>query len=432
MNIAVIGVGYVGLVTGACLSEMGLHVTCVDNQEEKIKALCEGKVPIYEPGLEEIIRRNSKAERLVFTSDIEEGVKRALVIFITVGTPADQNGGSDLTYIREVAEGVARTMDGYKLIVTKSTVPVGTGSLIREIVEKNQNNSRSFDVASNPEFLREGSAVEDFLNPNRLVIGAESEQAIAILKDLYSPLLHRNVPLIITDVKTAEMVKYASNAFLALKISYINEVANLCERVGVDVRVVAKGMGFDDRIGEKFLRPGPGFGGSCFPKDTRAFAEMARVHNYDFKILKAVIEVNERQAGLMVEKIARAVGGLEGKVIAVLGLTFKPNTDDIRESPAVAIARQLIEAGAAVRAFDPAGLPQAQQAIPDLISTSDPYEAVQGADALVLATEWPEFSNLDFERVRALLRRPVIVDLRNMYSPEKLQTFGLSYTGVGR
>jgi UDPglucose 6-dehydrogenase len=431
MNIAVIGTGYVGLVTGACFAEMGHHVTCVDNQEDKIDSLRRGKVPIYEPGLEDMVRRNARAERLAFTCDIDQGVRGALVVFITVGTPPDQNGRADLRYIREVAQAIARTMNGYKLIVTKSTVPVGTGALVRRIIDEHQSTRRSFDVASNPEFLREGSAIEDFMGSNRVVVGAESDQAIAILEDLYRPLTRRNIPILVTDVQSAEMIKYASNAFLALKISYINEVANLCERVGADVRVVARGMGLDERIGPKFLQPGPGFGGSCFPKDTKAFAEIALAYEYDFKVLKAVLDVNHRQSALMVEKIDAAVGGLAGKTIGVLGLTFKPNTDDTRESPALTIVQELIQRGATVRGYDPAGLEAARQAVPALTPAADPYEAAHEADALVLATEWAEFGNLDLERLRSVLRAPVFIDVRNVYEREKLAAAGFRYTGVG-
>ncbi|MDP6625007.1 MAG: UDP-glucose/GDP-mannose dehydrogenase family protein, partial [Nitrospinota bacterium] len=356
MNISVIGVGYVGLVTGACFAEFGLNVTCCDKDKLKVDSLNKGKIPIYEPGLEELVKKNTKEGRLHFTTDLSECVKGALVIFIAVGTPPKDDGSADLTFIEEVAKTIAENMDGYKVIVTKSTVPVGTGKIISEIIGQSQGEKGCFDVVSNPEFLREGSALEDFMRPNRVVLGANSPQAIAILKDLYKPLFLIDAPFVITNVETAEMIKYASNAFLATKISFINEMANLCEKVGADVHVVAKGMGLDHRIGPKFLHPGPGFGGSCFPKDTLALVQVSKENNFRFELVEATLKVNERQKVLMLEKIKKAIGDLKNKKIAVWGLTFKPNTDDMRDAPSLDIIKGLLAKGASIKTFDPAGI----------------------------------------------------------------------------
>jgi UDPglucose 6-dehydrogenase len=432
MNICVIGVGYVGLVTGACFAEFGLRVTCVDNDREKIRQLKQGRVPIYEPGLEEMVAKNVKENRLTFTDNLEEGVRHSLVIFIAVGTPPDRRGQADLRYVKEVAQAIGRTMDGYKLIVTKSTVPVGTGKIIQEIIRRNQKEKLPFDVASNPEFLREGSAIEDFMRPNRVVIGAESDQAIAIMKDLYSPLYLIETPFVITSVETAEMIKYASNAFLATKISFINEMANLCEKVGADVHQVAKGMGLDQRIGPKFLHPGPGFGGSCFPKDTRALVQLSRSMGYDFKIVQAVIQVNERQKKMMVEKILQAVGSVKGKTLGVLGITFKPNTNDIREAPALYIIRKLLSLGARIQAYDPAGMEEGRRVLKKVHFKENLYEVGRGADALVLITEWNPFRTIDWVRMKSLLKQPVVIDLKNMYEPQRMKGLGIRYTCVGR
>jgi len=433
MNICVGGVGYVGLVTGTCFSEFGLRVTCVDRSASKISMLNQGKVPIYEPGLAELIEKNTKEGRISFTTDIKEGVRNALVILIAVGTPSDQEGGADLRYVEEVAKSIGQTMNGYKVVVTKSTVPVGTGKMIEAIIKENQTEPCVFDVASNPEFLREGSAIEDFMRPNRVVIGAESEQAIAILKDLYNPLYLIESPFVITDIATAEMIKYASNAFLATKISFINEMATICERVGADVHKVAKGMGLDRRIGPKFLHPGPGFGGSCFPKDTRAISKIARQHGYEFKIVDAVIKVNDERPGMMVERIVSALDGdLRGAIIGFLGLTFKPNTDDMRESPTIPIIQGLQARGAKIRAYDPAGMEFAKEYLQDIDYKKDLYAVAEGADALILATEWNQFRNIDWKRVKKLFRRPVVVDLRNIYDPQRMRALGFHYTSVGR
>jgi UDPglucose 6-dehydrogenase len=432
VNICVIGVGYVGLVTGACFAEFGIRVTCVDNDREKIEKLKQGKIPIYEPGLEEIVAKNIKENRLTFTVNLEEGVKHSLVVFIAVGTPSDHQGKADLRYVKEVAQAIGRTMDGYKLVVTKSTVPVGTGKIIGEIIRRNQKEKLTFDIASNPEFLREGAAIEDFMRPNRVIIGAESEQAVAIMKDLYSPLYLLETPFVITTVETAEMIKYASNAFLATKISFINEMANLCEKVGADVHLVAKGMGLDQRIGSKFLHPGPGFGGSCFPKDTSALAQLADSMGYDFEIVKSVMRVNQRQKKKMIEKIIQAVGPVKGKTLGVLGLTFKPNTSDIREAPALFIIKKLMVLGAHIRAYDPAGMDEARRVLKKVSFQDNLYDVGKGADALVLITEWNPFRTIDWDKMKSVLKHPVVIDLKNIYEPTKMHQLGITYHCVGR
>ncbi len=432
MNICIVGVGYVGLVTGTCFAEFGNHVTCVDKDEERIGSLQQNIIPIYEPGLEEMVKRNQSAGRLNFTMDVNEAVEKSLAVFIAVGTPSDRAGSADLQYVYQVAETIGKLMKGYKIIVTKSTVPVGTGKKIREIIRKNQKEEIPFDVVSNPEFLREGSAIEDFLRPNRVVVGTDNEQATAIMKDLYSPLYLIEIPFVNTNVETAEMIKYASNAFLATKISFINEMANICDLVGADVHQVARGMGLDGRISRKFLHPGPGYGGSCFPKDTRAIVKLAESYGYRFKIVESVIEVNERQQILMVEKIENVLGKLQGKRLGILGLTFKPNTDDIRESPAIGIIEALKEKGAIISAYDPAGMEAAAKVLKDVNYVEDIYEAAQDADALIIITEWNEFRYLDWEKIQACLRSPTVIDLRNIYEPDKMKTRGFNYHCVGR
>lgn len=432
MNICVVGVGYVGLVTGSCFAEFGNTVVCVDNDEKKIEALQQGIIPIYEPGLEEMVKRYQSAGRLHFTTDVADAVEKSLIIFIAVGTPSGSGGSANLEYVYQVAETIGKLMKGYKVIATKSTVPVGTGKEIKEIVKRNQAQDIAFDVVSNPEFLREGSAIEDFMRPNRVVIGSESEQASAIMRDLYSPLYLIETPVVITNVETAEMIKYASNAFLATKISFINEMANICDLVGADVHQVAKGMGLDKRIGPKFLHPGPGYGGSCFPKDTRAIAKLAESLGYRFRIVETVIEVNERQHERMVEKMESTLGTLKGKRLGVLGLTFKPNTDDIRESPAIKIVKSLVDKGASVVAFDPAGMEAAKEVLREVVFAKDMYDVAKDADALVLITEWNEFRFLDWDRVKALLRSPTVMDLRNIYDPVRMRARGFDYHCVGR
>jgi UDPglucose 6-dehydrogenase len=432
MNICVVGTGYVGLVTGACFAEFGNKVVCVDNDETKIRNLKRGILPIYEPGLEEIVRKNSKEDRLSFTTDLGNAIQQSLVIFIAVGTPSREDGSADLSYVEGVAREIASHLNGYKVIVTKSTVPVGTGAKIQEIIQKNKKEGGEIDIVSNPEFLREGSAIEDFMRPNRVVIGTNGSQAIAILKDLYRPLYLIETPFVITDVVSAEMIKYASNAFLATKVSFINEMAALCERVNADVHQVAKGMGLDRRIGSKFLHPGPGFGGSCFPKDTKALTQISREQGYTFEIVEAVIRVNEKQRDRMVEKIRGAVGDLQNKTLGVLGLSFKPNTDDIRESPSVAIIESLLKKGSTIRAFDPIAMDEAKKVLKNVYYGSDAYETAKGCDALILMTEWNQFRNLDLDRIKSIITQPVFIDLRNVYDPLRMAKLGFRYIGVGR
>jgi len=432
VHISVIGTGYVGLVTGASFAEFGLNVTCMDTDAQRIAKLEKGGVPFYEPGLAELVSKGLRENRLAFTTDIARAVDQALVIFIAVGTPARSDGSADLSYVEEVGRGIARHMTGYKVIATKSTVPVGTGERIRDVIRAHQPERCRFDMVSNPEFLREGSAIEDFLRPNRVIIGAESPEAIAIMKDLYRPLYLIETPFVITDIASAEMIKYASNAFLATKVSFINEIANVCERVGADVQVVAKGMGLDRRIGSKFLHAGPGYGGSCFPKDIAALIQTGQGVGYELEIARAAGRVNEQQRLLMVEKIRVALGGLQGKTVALLGLSFKPNTDDLREAPALMIAQRLMAQGAALRAYDPEALEEGAKLLPGLIPCANAYDAAQGADAAVLVTEWNQFRNLDLDRVKAVLRRPVFVDLRNVYEPDRMAALGFYYVSVGR
>ncbi len=431
MNICMVGTGYVGLVTGACLADFGMNVVCVDKDADKIAALQSGHVPIYEPGLEEVIARNERAGRLSFTTDLKRGIEDALAIFIAVGTPPKPDGSPDLTFVRQVAEAIAEHMNGYKVVVTKSTVPTGTGRMIEQILRA-KNGRHEFSVASNPEFLREGSAVSDFLRPDRVVIGAGDARAIEILKEIYSPLYLVETPFVITDVTSAELIKYASNGFLAVKISFINEIAKMCELMGADVHDVARGMGLDKRIGGKFLHPGPGFGGSCFPKDTAAAADLARQAGYNFEIIEATIRVNEKTKRRMIEKIRDAAGPLAGKTAAVLGLSFKPETDDIRESPALAVVEDLRKEGARVRAFDPAAMPNARALHPDLEYAKDAYDCAAGADFLVLATEWNVFRKLDLNRLASLMKSRTMIDLRNVYEPAELRRLGWTYAGVGR
>lgn len=432
MHIAVIGTGYVGLVTGACFAEFGVEVTCVDIDAEKITRLASGMIPIYEPGLEQLVERNTHAGRLRFTTEIKSAVEQALVIFLAVGTPAKEDGAPDLRYINEAARSVAEHMNGYKVIVTKSTVPIGTGEHLRRLIREHQKTRVNFGIVSNPEFLREGAAINDFMRPDRVVIGSRDEEAIAIMRDLYRPLYLIEAPFVITSLEGAELIKYAANAFLATKISFINEIANLCDRIGCDVHDVARAIGMDRRIGGKFLHPGPGFGGSCFPKDTRALASVAHEFGCESHIVNAVIEVNRRQRAAMVPKIEKLVGKLKGKRIAVLGLAFKPETDDMREAPSIDIIKGLIERGAAVRAFDPVAMPEAVKILPGIVYAEDEYVAVTGADALIFVTEWNQFRALDMKRIRDLMTSPKIADLRNIYEPAAMRELGFDYVGVGR
>lgn len=436
MNACVIGTGYVGLVTGACFAEFGVNVICADNDESKIDRLERGEIPIYEPGLEALVKRNVSQGRLAFTTNTPEAVRASLVVFIAVGTPPRADGGTDLAYVEAVAREIGRALNGYKVIVTKSTVPVGTSARVRELIQQELDAAGSdvkFSVASNPEFLREGAAINDFMRPDRVVIGTDDETAAAILRDLYRPLYLNETPFVITNIATAELTKYAANAFLATKVSFINEVANLCEKIGGDVNAVARGIGLDGRIGRKFLHAGPGFGGSCFPKDTRSAAFFARELGEEFQIVEAVIRVNERQRERMVEKIRKALGGeLSGKTVAVLGLSFKPETDDMRDAPALDIIAGLQKSGASVRAFDPVAMPAATPLLPGVRFCGDAYEACEGADAVVIVTEWNQFRMLELERVRKLLARPVMIDLRNVYEPGPVQKAGFEYYSVGR
>lgn len=433
MNISIIGTGYVGLVTGACFAEFGLQVTCMDKDERRVAALEKGDIPIYEPGLTELVHKGLSEGRLTFTTDLAQAVEGALVILIAVGTPSREDGSADLSFVEEVGRGIAAHLDGYKVIVTKSTVPVGTGERLRELIERHAVRSAPFDIVANPEFLREGSAIEDFMRPNRVVIGATSPHAVAVMRDLYRPLYLIETPFVFTDVATAEIIKYASNTFLATKVSFINEVATLCEQVGADVQVVAKGMGLDQRIGSKFLHAGPGYGGSCFPKDIAALIQTGQQAGCAMEIAEATARANLQQRTRMVEKIREAVGGqLHGKRIGVLGLSFKPNTNDLRDAPALDIIARLQQEGADVQAYDPAAMEDARKILSGVVFCANAYETAMGADALVLLTEWNQFRNLDLERIKAGLRSPVFVDLRNVYEPARMAALGFSYTSVGR
>jgi UDPglucose 6-dehydrogenase len=432
MHISVIGTGYVGLVTGACFAEFGVNVTCMDNDAKRIEKLEKGEVPFFEPGIAELVAKGVKEGRLSFTTDIAKAVEKALVVFIAVGTPPSEDGSANLSFVEEVGRGIARHMTSYKVIVTKSTVPVGTGEKIREVMKQTQKTPIRFDVVSNPEFLREGSAIEDFMRPNRVVIGADSDQAVAIMKDLYRPLYLIETPIVVTDVPTAELIKYASNAFLATKISFINEIANLCERVGANVQMVAKGMGLDHRIGSKFLHAGPGFGGSCFPKDLAALIQTGERHGYPMQIASAASRVNDVQRKQMVAKIREAVGGLKGKTFGMLGLSFKPNTNDLREAPALAIGQELLAEGALIRAYDPEALEEACRILPGLQPCRDAYHAAEGVDALIIMTEWNLFRSLEFDKLKAVMRQPVLLDLRNVYDPERVAAAGFTHISVGR
>ncbi len=434
MHISVIGTGYVGLVSGAGLADFGMNVICVDKDAEKIEMLKKGKVPFYEPGLEELVNKNMKAGRLKFTTNLAEAVKNSLVIFICVGTPSNPDGSADLSQIKEVALALAEVIDEYKVIVTKSTVPVGTNRWIKSLIDANKKKDVAVDVISNPEFLREGCAVEDFMHPDRVIIGGESSYAIAIIKDIYRPLYLAETPFIITNLETAELIKYASNAFLATKITFINEIANFCEKVGADVTLVAKGMGLDPRIGAKFLNPGPGFGGSCFPKDVKALIHHGKVSGYNFKILEAVIEVNEKQKLRAIEKLESLLGELSGKVISVLGLSFKPNTSDVRESPSLVIVSELIKKGAKVKVYDPVAMEEFKKAIGNLeiIYCENPLDCAKESDALLILTEWNEFRFLDLSQIKKVMKTPVLVDMRNIYEPSIVKKLGFSYSGIGR
>ena len=430
MNICVVGTGYVGLVTGAVFADLGNDVVCVDNATKKIEALRAGQMPIYEPGLEEMVARNKDDGRLTFSTDLPGGVRQADVIFIAVGTPPKESGETDLSQVEAVASEIGRSLDRSKVVVNKSTVPVGTGEFVREVITRHQPRPLDFDVVSNPEFLREGSAIEDTLRPDRIVIGAPNQQVAMTLVELYAPLER---PMIITDLPSAEVIKYASNAFLAAKISFINAIANICEAAGADVSQVMKGMGLDSRIGMQFLQAGLGYGGSCFPKDVDSLIHTASRLGYDFKLLRSVVEINRERAAHLVEMMRKAMGPLEDKTVAVLGLAFKPNTDDMREAKSLEVVRALHAAGAQIRAYDPVAMENARSMMPPgVVFCESAFEAAAGADGVTLLTEWNEFKYLNLDRLRGLLRRPLIFDARNLYEPERMRRLGFEYYSIGR
>ncbi|PPB80546.1 UDPglucose 6-dehydrogenase [Albidovulum inexpectatum] len=434
MKIAMIGTGYVGLVTGVCLSDFGHEVVCVDKDPAKIDKLARGEVPIYEPGLDVLMARNVAAGRLSFTRDLQSAVDGADAVFIAVGTPSRRGDGhADLTYVMQAAEDIAHALTGYAVVVTKSTVPVGTNAVVREVIAR-ANPNADFDVASNPEFLREGAAIDDFMRPDRVVVGVTSDRARKIMGEIYRPLFLRDFPILYTDLETAELIKYAANAFLATKITFINEIAQLCERVGADVKQVAKGIGLDGRIGPKFLHAGPGFGGSCFPKDTRALARIGQDHASPLQIVETVIKVNDEVKRRMVDKIMDLCdGSVNGKTIAVLGVTFKPNTDDMREAPSLTIVPALVGNGARVRVVDPQGRREGEALLPGVTWMEDAYQAARDADAVVILTEWNEFRALDLPRLAGVMRKARMADLRNVYAPQAVREAGFeAYTGVGR
>ncbi|MFA5356558.1 MAG: UDP-glucose/GDP-mannose dehydrogenase family protein [Candidatus Omnitrophota bacterium] len=429
MDISIIGTGYVGLVTGACFAELGNTVICADNDHKKIAGLKKGVIPIYEPGLEELVRLNVKKKKLFFTTDIRGAVTGSEVIFIAVGTPPLENGEADLTGVENVARNIALNMKRYRLIVEKSTVPVETGKWLKHTISTYIKRSVKFDVASNPEFLREGQAINDFMHPDRVVIGVESKRARDILSGLYKPL---NAPLVITDIKSAELIKHASNSFLATKISFINAVSRICERVGADVVEVAQGMGMDKRIGPAFLKAGIGYGGSCFPKDVDAFISITEKLGCEFGLLKDVRDINERQKQLFLNKIKDLLWIIKDKTIGILGLSFKPNTDDIRNAPSIDIIKALQSEGARIRVYDPSAMKKARELLSKVSFCKDPYEACRGSDCLLIVTEWDEFKELDFLKVKKMLKRPFIIDGRNIYEPERLSRMGFTYAGIGR
>jgi UDPglucose 6-dehydrogenase len=431
MNIAVIGTGYVGLVAGSCFAEGGNDVVCVDNNADKVAKLKQGVIPIYEPGLPELVERNMREERLSFTTDLPDAVRKSLVIFLAVGTPTTPSGAADLSAVFEVAAAIGKAMDRYKVVVTKSTVPVGTANKIREIIKKQTR--QPFDVVSNPEFLKQGAAVEDFLKPDRVIVGADDPRPAEILRELYSPFVRTGNPVMIMDIQTAEIVKYAANAFLAARISFMNEIANLCETVGADVDMVRKGLASDSRIGPAFLFPGVGYGGSCFPKDTRALIETGKENNYAMKILQAVHAVNEEQPRRFFDKVVGHFKDLKGKRFAIWGLAFKPRTNDMRDAPAIPIVESILEKGGSVAAYDPEAMEEAKRIFGTRIQLcSNNYSCLEGADALLLVTEWQAFRNPNFERMKSLMSQPVIFDGRNIYDSENLRELGFTYYGVGK
>lgn len=436
MRIVIVGAGYVGLVTGACFAQFGHHVTCVDTDAEKIAKIMEGEMPIYEPGLDELVMRNMREKRLFFLTQMGDAVPHADAVFIAVGTPTSRRGDgyADLSYVYAAAQDIAKHLQGYTVVIDKSTVPIGTATQVKRIIAEIAPNAY-FDVASNPEFLREGAAIKDFMHPDRIVIGVDAEQAEECIRAIYKPINLTETPLLVVDIATAEMIKYAANAFLAIKISYINEIARLCESVGANVVDVAKGIGMDGRIGRKFLHPGPGYGGSCFPKDTKALSAIAEEHGVPLRIVTAAIEANNAQKALMIKKIRDAFDGCEsGKIIAVLGLAFKPETDDMRDAPALTIIPALVERGAKVHVHDPQAMQEARKYLPQSVQYfSDPYDACCGAHAVVIMTEWNQYRALALERLHACMNLPrFFIDLRNVYVPADVRSYGLQYIGVGR
>ena len=431
-KICMIGTGYVGLVTGACFADFGNSVLCVDVDSEKIELLKNSIVPFYEPGLKEFIERNTARKRLGFSDDVEWGIRESEVIFIAVGTPSLPDGSADLSQVFSVSEKIAQNMTEYKVVVNKSTVAVGTGEKVAEVIRSHQKKSIPFDVVSNPEFLREGSALEDFMRPDRVVIGATSDRAMDIMSEIYRPLYLLETPIIKTKLETAELIKYASNAYLSTRISFINEIADLCERVGADVNVVAKAMGLDGRIGPKFLHAGAGYGGSCFPKDTRALITIAETAGSQVSIVKAAVAVNQRQREIVFQKIQKLNETLQGKCIGFLGLSFKPKTDDMREAPSITVIQNLLQHKTKIKAYDPVAQENARKILKDIEYCNDPYGVAENADTLVVMTEWNEFRELDFPRIKELMNTPKIVDARNVYDPEKMRELGFEYIGIGR
>ncbi|MBQ3644135.1 MAG: UDP-glucose/GDP-mannose dehydrogenase family protein [Candidatus Riflebacteria bacterium] len=437
MKIAMIGTGYVGLVTGTCFAESGNDVCCVDTNEKKINDLLEGNIPIYEPGLDVLVKRNYSNERLSFTTNLESAVDKSLLLFIAVGTPPDEDGSADLSHVLAVAKGIGQCMKEYKIIVDKSTVPVGTAQLVKKTIQEELDKrgvSIEFDVVSNPEFLKEGNAIDDFMKPDRVVVGCDNVRTGEIMKELYSPFVRTGKPILVMDVASAEMTKYAANAMLATKISFMNDIANLCERLGVDVAQVRQGIGSDSRIGYSFIFPGPGYGGSCFPKDVQAIVKTGEQHGYKLEILSAVESVNNRQKKVLFDKLKRYYGDeLKNKTIAVWGLAFKPNTDDMREAPSIVLIKNLIAEGCKVKAYDPEAAKEAYKIFGDKIEyVKKQYDALEGADALVIVTEWNEFRRPDFDKIKSLLKKPVIMDGRNLFDPKKMAEMGFEYEGIGR
>ena len=433
MRVAMIGTGYVGLVSGACFADFGHHVTCIDKDQEKVDMLRSGGIPIYEPGLDQLVQRNVREDRLSFDTDLTQAVKEADAVFIAVGTPSRRGDGfADLSYVHAAAKEIAEVMDGYTVVVTKSTVPVGTGDEVEKIIRETRPDG-DFAVVSNPEFLREGAAISDFKRPDRVVVGTDDERAQNVMSELYRPLYLNETPILFTSRRTSELIKYAANAFLAMKITFINEMADLCEGVGANVQEVARGVGLDNRIGGKFLHAGPGYGGSCFPKDTLALTRTAQEAGTPLRLIETTVEVNNRRKQDMAKKVIKAMDGdVSGKTIAILGLTFKPSTDDMRDAPSLDIIPSLQKAGAKIRAYDPAGIVEAEKLLSDVEFTSGPYLCAEGADALVLITEWNEFRALDTNRLKEIMAGDVVVDLRNIYSPEDMRSRGFNYVSVGR